>query len=340
MNTYNEFQLIWEYNLLRTFVRHICMVTCDPYGKLNNRNLKYIYGDGKAKDEGCEPSESCILNNAIGVMSESYYDDKAKKEIVKEILPCMFLKGLVIYSDQNSEEEIFKDNYQLGKFATELPEIRNVGEFDDNLDKVVDFTLCVKSHELSSLGKYSICGHSILTIADHLLNLMKDSGYAVKSDFKLPESESYVDILYTLPEPNPDTIIVNEYPHWRSKEANDSCNGQTTKTGFDLSGDDIDYTNWMSDADQEAVEIAYSNQLFTLLLDSDDYFVRGVIVPMMAAYIGCDHLFELKQDKNADVHLNRLYDMVKEQIDVNDHKSVLDYMSKVKFMISALLPNE
>ena len=32
--------------------------------------------------------------------------------------------------------------------------------------------------------------------------------------------------------------------------------------------------------------------------------------------------------------------MVKEQIDVNDHKAVLDYMSKVKFMISALLPNE
>ena len=61
---------------------------------------------------------------------------------------------------------------------------------------------------------------------------------------------------------------------------------------------------------------------------------------MMAAYIGCDQLFELKQDKNADVHLNRLYHMVKEQIDVNDHKAVLDYMSKVKFMISALLPNE
>ena len=61
---------------------------------------------------------------------------------------------------------------------------------------------------------------------------------------------------------------------------------------------------------------------------------------MMAAYIGCDHLFELKQDKDADDHLDRLYDMVEEQIDVNDHKAVLDYMSKVKFMIPALLPEK
>lgn len=111
--------------------------------------------------------------------------------------------------------------------------------------------------------------------------------------------------------------------------------------GFDLSGmDEIDWTDTMSDADLEDECINESNKLFTLLLDSDDYFVRGVIVPMMAAYVGCDHLFELKQDKNADVHLNRLYDMVKEQIDVNDHKAVLDYMSKVKFMIPALLPKK
>lgn len=337
MNTNNEFQLIWEYNLVRTFVRHVFMATCDPYEKLNNRNLKYIYGDGKAKDEGCEPSVSSILNNAIGIMSEGYNDDD-KKGIAKEILPCMFLKGMVNYSGQNSEETIFKEYsaaISLGKFVAELPEIRNVGEFDGNVDKVVDFILCVKSHELSSLGKYSICGYSIQTIAEHLLNLMTASGYAVKSDFKLPESDP-ITVLDTLPKPNREIVKVNEYPHW--------CSGQTTKADdnpFDMSRMNvIDWTDVSADMDWEA-EITYcSNQLFTLLLDTDDYFVRGVIVPMMAAYIGCDHLFELKQDKDADDHLDRLYDMVEEQIDVNDHKAVLDYMSKVKFMIPTLLPEK
>lgn len=344
MNISNEFQLIWEYNLLRTFVRHVFMVTCDPYGKLNNRNLKYIYGDGKAKDEGCEPSVSSILNNAIGIMSEGYYDYD-KKEIAKEILPCMFLNGMVNYPDQKSEETIFKE-YEgannLAKFVAELPEIRNVCELDENIDTVIDFILLIKSHELSSLGKYNICGYSIQTIAEHLLNLMTASGYAVKSDFKLPESDPNI-VLSTLPKPNREIVKVNEYPHWRIEEANDSCNGQTTKTcenPFDMSGMSDDWTDALSDRDLEAVTTYESNQLFTLLLDTDDYFVRGMIVPMMAAYVGCGQLSELRQDKNADVHLKRLYGMVKEQIDVNEHKAVLDYMSKVKFMIPALLPNE
>ncbi|HBH08966.1 MAG TPA: hypothetical protein DDX40_06165 [Rikenellaceae bacterium] len=361
MNTNNEFQLIWEYNLLRTFVRHVFMATCDPYGKLNIRNLKYIYGDGKAKDKDCEPSVSFILNNAIGIMKEEDPND-GKKEVAKEILPCMFLKGMVNYSDQDSEGTIFKEYAganNLGKFVAELPEIRTVCELDENIDKVIDFILLIKSHELSSLGKYNICGHSILTIAAHLLNLMKESGYAVKSDFKLPESDPQK-VLDTLPKPNREIVEVNKYLHRGSKQANKKPHDITTDThgcvwytdnkglrhkwmhhGFDLSDmSETDYTDTFSDMDEEARETYQINQLFTLILDTDEYFVRGVIVPMMAAYIGCDQLFELKQDKNADVHLNRLYDLVKEQIDVNDHKSVLDYMSKEKFMISALLPNE
>ena len=222
--------MIWEYNLVRTFVRHVFMATCDPYGKLNNRNLKYIYGDGKAKDEGCEPSVSSILNNAIGIMSEGYNDDD-KKGIAKEILPCMFLKGMVNYSGQNSEETIFKEYsaaISLGKFVAELPEIRNVGEFDGNFDKVVDFILCVKSHELSSLGKYSICGYSIQTIAEHLLNLMTASGYAVKSDFKLPESDPNI-VLSTLQKPNREIVKADKYPLW--------CHDLTDKKPHDITTD-------------------------------------------------------------------------------------------------------
>lgn len=363
MNTSNEFQLIWEYNLLRTFVRHVFMVTCDHYGKLNNRNLKYIYGDGKAKDEGCEPSVSSILNNAIGIMSEGYYGYD-KKEIAKEILPCMFLNGMVSYSDRDSEETIFKEyaganNFDLAKFVAELPEIRNVCELDENIDEVIDFILLVKSHELSSLGKYSICGHSIQTIAEHLLNLMTASGYAVKSDFKLPKSDPNI-VLSSLPKPNREIVKVNEYPHWCHELTDKKPHDITTDThgcewyidskgyrhkvmhhDFDMSGkSEVDWTDKFADEDQEAECIYESNKLLILLLDTDDYFVRGMIVPMMAAYVGCGQLSELRQDKNADVHLKRLYGMVKEQIDVNEHKAVLDYMSKVKFMIPALLPNE
>ncbi len=337
MKTNNEFQLIWEYNLLRTFVRHVFMATCDPYGKLNIRNLKYIYGDGKAKDKGCEPSVSSILNNAIGIMKEEDPND-GKKEVAKEILPCMFLKGMVNYSDQDSEEMIFKEYAganNLGKFVAELPEIRNVCELDENIDKVIDFILLIKSHELSSLGKYSICGYSIQNIAKHLLNLMKASGYAVKSNFKLPESNPSYIVLSTLPKPNREIVKMDEYPHWWNGHEVEESIWEMFNRLKNLTDGDI-----LIDEDTEAECIYESNQLFTLLLDTDEYFVRGVIVPMMAAYIGCDQLFELKQDKNADVHLNRLYDLVKEQIDVNDHESVLDYMSKVKFMISALLPNE
>lgn len=336
MNTSNEFQLIWEYNLLRTFVRHVFMVTWDPYGKLNNRNLKYIHGDGKAKDEGCEPSVSCILKKAIGIMAKESNDkENAQKNIPEEYLPCMFFKGMVNYPDKNSEKTIFEKYAaanDLGKFVTELPEIRNISELDGNIDTVVDFIHLVKSNDLSPLGKYSICGHSIQAIATHFLNLIKTSGYAAKSDFKLPKSEPNTTALDTLANPNREIIKVMEYPHWRCGQAT------TSETPFDLSGNIIDWTDIFSDIDCEEISIYQSNQLFTLLLDTDDYFVRGVIVPMMAAYVGCDQLFESEQDRNADVHLNRLYDMVKEQIDVNDHKSVLDYMSKVKFMIPALLP--
>lgn len=106
---------------------------------------------------------------------------------------------------------------------------------------------------------------------------------------------------------------------------------------------DTDYTDTFADMDDNALFQSYSKAIYEKFKDSknsDEYFVRGVIVPMMAAYIGCDHLFELKQDKDADDHLDRLYDMVEEQIDVNDHKAVLDYMSKVKFMIPTLLPEK
>lgn len=361
MNTSNEFQLIWEYNLLRTFVRHVFMVTCDPYGKLNNRNLKYIYGDGKAKDEGYEPSVSCILNDAIGIMKGVDPNDE-KKEVAKEILPCMFLNGMVSYSDKDSEETIFKEYAganNLAKFVAELPEIRNVRELDENIDKVIDFILLIKSHELSSLGKYNIRGYSIQTIAEHLLNLTEASDCVVKSNFKLPESDPNI-VLSTLPKPNREIVKASEYPHWCRERDDKTPHDITTDThgcewyidsrgcrhkvmhhDFNLSSmSDTDWTGPFADADQEAECIYESNQLFTLLLDTDEYFVRGVIVPMMAAYVGCDQLFELEQDKNAEDHLDRLYNMVNEQIDVNDHKAVLDYMSKVKFMISALLPNE
>lgn len=191
---------------------------------------------------------------------------------------------------------------------------------------------------------------------------MTASGYAVKSDFKLPESDPNI-VLSTLQKPNREIVEADKYPHWchdlTDKKPHDittdthgcewyidskGCRHKVMHHGFDLSDmSDVDYTDTFADMDDNALFQSYSKAIYEKFKDSknsDEYFVRGVIVPMMAAYIGCDHLFELKQDKDADDHLDRLYDMVEEQIDVNDHKAVLDYMSKVKFMIPTLLPEK
>ena len=302
MNTNNEFQLIWEYNLLRTFVRHIFMVIWNPDEKSNNK--EYIYSNADMKGIGYKSTVPFILNHAIGIRI------KENSNTPKDL--NMFFKDIVNYSSQNSEETAFEALTHIGdseKFVIESPEIRNVCEFDSNIHKIVDFIQRVKSCELLSSDKYSIFGYSIQTIANHILNLMKTSGYTVKSDSTITEQDS-------------------------QKEPS---NSDTKEGPFDMTNmSDSDFTDTFADMDETAENI----HQFTLLLDTDEYFVRGVIVPMMAAYVGCDQLFELEQDKNAEDHLDRLYNMVNEQIDVNDHKAVLDYMSKVKFMISALLPNE
>lgn len=301
MNTNNEFQLIWEYNLLRTFVRNVFMVIWNP---VEESNKEYIYSNANMKDIDYNSSVPFILNHAIGLRIKE--DSNTSKDL------NMFFKDIVNYSSQDSEEIAFEAFRYIGdsvEFVIEPPKIRSVCEFDSNIHKIVGFIQRVKSCELLSSDKYSIFGYSIQTIANHFLNLTKTSGYTVKSDSTITE------------------LDLQKEP----------SNSDTKENPFDMSNmSESDFTDIFADMDETAENI----HQFTLLLDTDEYFVRGVIVPMMAAYIGCDHLFELKQDKNADVHLNRLYDMVKEQIDVNDHKSVLDYMSKVKFMISALLPNE
>lgn len=49
MNTNNEFQLIWEYNLLRTFVRHVFMATWNEKEGINEENVLNLDIEGLLK---------------------------------------------------------------------------------------------------------------------------------------------------------------------------------------------------------------------------------------------------------------------------------------------------
>jgi len=313
MNTNNEFQLIWEYNLVRTFVRHVFMTTWNKNIGINEENVLNLNIEGLLKNPSTEEN--------------SFFEGQVK------YIPTKFEK---------------KDNYKLwqtaiGVYVGSLPEINNTEELYSS-DIALDFMLRVRSYDLSYLRDCAIFNHKIQSIADDFLKLSntdinEDPGELLSID---TIKGDVVDIYKTMKDVNnaPRDFRIDTH----GREWYTDYRGRLHRImhhGFDFSGmSDIDYTDILSDSDDIALFQSYSKAIYEKFKDSDKYFVRGVIVPMMAAYVGCDRLFELKQDKNADVHLNRLYDMVKEQLDVNDHKAVLDYMSKVKFMISALLPNE
>lgn len=316
MNTNNEFQLIWEYNLLRTFVRHVFMATWNEKEGINEENVLNLDIEGLLKNPSTEENS--------------------------------FFEGQVKYIPTKFE---IKDNYELwqtaiGVYVGLLPEINNTKELHSS-DIALDFMLRVRSYDLSYLRDCAIFNHKIQSIADDFLKLSntdinEDPGALLSID---TIKGDVVDIYKTMKDVNnaPRDIRIDTHGReWYTDHR--GCLHRIMHHDFNFSGmSDTDYTDTFADMDDNALFQSYSKAIYEKFKDSknsDEYFVRGVIVPMMAAYIGCDQLFELKQDKNADVHLNRLYYMVEEQIDVNDHKAVLDYMSKVKFMISALLPNE
>ncbi len=316
MNTNNEFQLIWEYNLLRTFVRHVFMATWNEKEGINEENVLNLDIEGLLKNPSTEENS--------------------------------FFEGQVKYIPTKFE---IKDNYELwqtaiGVYVGLLPEINNTKELHSS-DIALDFMLRVRSYDLSYLRDCAIFNHKIQSIADDFLKLSntdinEDPGALLSID---TIKGDVVDIYKTMKDVNnaPRDIRIDTHGReWYTDHR--GCLHRIMHHDFNFSGmSDTDYTDTFADMDDNVLFQSYSKAIYEKFKDSknsDEYFVRGVIVPMMAAYIGCDQLFELKQDKNADVHLNRLYYMVKEQIDVNDHKAVLDYMSKVKFMISALLPNE
>lgn len=54
MNTNNEFQLIWEYNLLRAFVRHVFMATWNEKEGINEENVLNLDIEGLLKNPSTE----------------------------------------------------------------------------------------------------------------------------------------------------------------------------------------------------------------------------------------------------------------------------------------------
>ena len=316
MNTNNEFQLIWEYNLVRTFVRHVFMATWNEKEGINEENVLNLDIEGLLKNPSTEENS--------------------------------FFEGQVKYIPTKFE---IKDNYELwqtaiGVYVGLLPEINNTKELHSS-DIALDFMLRVRSYDLSYLRDCAIFNHKIQSIADDFLKLSntdinEDPGALLSID---TIKGDVVDIYKTMKDVNnaPRDIRIDTHGReWYTDHR--GCLHRIMHHDFNFSGmSDTDYTDTFADMDDNDLFQSYSKAIYEKFKDSknsDEYFVRGVIVPMMAAYIGCDHLFELKQDKDADDHLDRLYDMVEEQIDVNDHKAVLDYMSKVKFMIPTLLPEK
>ena len=318
MNTTNEFQLIWEYNLLRTFVRHIFMATWNENVGINEENvLNLDILDIKGLLENPPTEEN------------SFFECQVEYNQVKD--------------DVKDKDPSWK--IAMGVYVGLLPEINNTQELH-NSDIALDFMLRVRSYDLSYLRDCAIFNHKIQSIADDFLKLSntdinENPGALLSVDTVKGAAELYETVKDVNNAPR-DFRIDTHGREWYTDHK--GCLHRIMHHDFDFNGmSDIDYTDTFSDIDANALFESYSKEIYKKFNDSknsDEYFVRGVIVPMMAAYVGCDHLFEPEQDKNADVHLYRLYGMVKEQIDVNDHKAVLDYMSKVKFMISALLPNE
>lgn len=314
MNTTNEFQLIWEYNLLRTFVRHIFMATWNENVGINEEN---------------------VLNLDLDI-----------ERLLKN--PPSFFEGQVEYNQVKDDVKDKDPSWKIamGVYVGLLPEINNTEELYSS-DIALDFMLRVRSYDLSYLRDCAIFNHKIQSIADDFLKLSntdinEDPGALLSVDTIKGDVDKLYETVKDVNNAPRDFRIDTHGREWYTDHK--GCLHRIMHHDFDLSSmSAVDYTDTFADIDDNAKLQSYSKEIYKKFNDSknsDEYFVRGVIVPMMAAYVGCDHLFELKQDKNADVHLDRLYDMVKEQIDVNDHKSVLDYMSKVKFMISALLPNE
>lgn len=318
MNTSNEFQLIWEYNLLRTFVRHVFMVTWNEKIGIDDEDVLNL---NIAKLKNNPPAEDNSFFEGQVEYNPEKQDDKGQWR-------------------QEDKGQCWKT--AIGIYVGSLPEIKDTKELN-NSDIALDFMLRVRSYDLSYLRSCNIFNRSIQSIADDFLKL---------SNTDISENPGAVLSFDTIDTKAPTVLYdrinnINNTP----RDIRTDTHGREWYTDhrgrlhrimhhdFDMSSmSDTDYTDAADDENYNAECSTYSKEIHKKFKDTDDYFVRGVIVPMMAAYVGCDQLFESEQDKNADVHLNRLYDMVNEQIDVNDHKSVLDYMSKVKFMIPALLP--
>lgn len=140
MNTNNEFQLIWEYNLLRTFVRHVFMATWNEKEGINEENVLNLDIEGLLKNPSTEENS--------------------------------FFEGQVKYIPTKFE---IKDNYELwqtaiGVYVGLLPEINNTKELHSS-DIALDFMLRVRSYDLSYLRDCAIFNHKIQSIADDFLKL-------------------------------------------------------------------------------------------------------------------------------------------------------------------------
>ena len=285
-----------DYNLLRTFVRHIFMLIWEPYYLTPEEQILRIQNvqQGKPIDAGIgRPGYTFIkyYEEHFGKPEDAVGDHPAAdvlnrhsgiKYNFKEFRP-LFLKDMVGFShnagqpyspikilaredDVQSDSETRTRLIALGKYVGDLPSKLDPEDFDT--DRAIEFMREIVNGSLSFVLDYTICGEKVLDIALRFLkSVCAGSTSSVGGS------------------------VIQKYYNAAASDLSDLENLKPAPAGkgFDnlLDTPEIDYTAEFEYQDKMAVYNNKRDQLsrtmFESFCDTGEYFAKGFIMPMLYA---------------------------------------------------------